>query len=167
MGSTWFLRVLFCFIRSLWHWGLHTPQRRTYLRKTDFYTQRVVDRKETPWSLNIVALQVPPISSLPISLVALLELKHTDLKEPSAGSCGLRSGAIHGTCTESTIPTRGRETQTFGLKPDIILYRNRTINIYKYIYNYDWLYICTITHRYIHSFKGILLKGFILLIYQP
>lgn len=38
-------------------------------------------KKKTPWSLNIVALQVPPISSLPISLVSLLELNPTDRKE--------------------------------------------------------------------------------------
>lgn len=37
-----------------------------------------------------------------------------------------------GTCTESTIPTRGKETQPFGLKPDIILYRYETIYIYIY-----------------------------------
>lgn len=46
-----------------------------------------------------------------------------------------------GTCTESTIPTRGRETQPFGLKPDIILYRNRTINIYIYIIMIDYIYV--------------------------
>lgn len=44
-----------------------------------------------------------------------------------------------GTCTESTIPTRGKETQPFGLKPDIILYRNRTINIY--IIMIDYIYV--------------------------
>lgn len=47
-----------------------------------------------------------------------------------SGSHGPRSRAMNtGICTESTIPTRGRETQPFGLKP-IILYRNRTLNIY-------------------------------------
>lgn len=92
----------------------------------------------------------------------------TQTERSRSGSYGLRSRAITvGTCTESTIPTRGKETQPIGLKPDIILYRNRIINIYihTYIYNYDWLYICTITHRYIHSFKSILLKGVILLTY--
>lgn len=53
--STRFLLFVFVwfFIGSLWHRGLHAPRRRAYLRKTDFYTQRVVGRKETPRSLNI------------------------------------------------------------------------------------------------------------------
>lgn len=48
-----------------------------------------------------------------------------------------------GTCTESTIPTRGKETQPIGLKPDIILYRNRIINIYIHIYiiMIDYIYV--------------------------
>lgn len=70
-----------------------------------------------------------------------------------------------GTCTESTIPTRGRETFcALWTQPAFILYRNKN---YKYIYNYDWLYICTIIHRYIlHSY--IVRRLFSLLsTYQP
>lgn len=33
----------------------------------------------------------------------------------------------------------GKETRPFGLKPDIILYRNRTINIY--IIMIDYIYV--------------------------
>lgn len=74
--------VLFCFSSEAY--GIEAfiaPQRRTYLRKTDFYTQRVDDRKINSQSRNINALQVPPISSLAISLVCLLEWNHTDRKE--------------------------------------------------------------------------------------
>lgn len=91
-------------------------------------------------SLNIVALQVPPISSLAWSVRRSWSLNRTDLNGAEVVHNGLRSRAMNaGTCTESTIPTRGKETQPFGLKPDIILYRNRTINIY--IIMIDYIYV--------------------------
>lgn len=123
--------VLF-FIRSLWHWGLHAPQRRTYLRKTDFCTQRVENRKiNSLISLNILALQVPPIFSLPISLVSLLKSNHTRPKGAQVVHMGrgVEPWTLAPVQNQPFLP-EGKETQPFGLIPDIILYRNRTINIY-------------------------------------
>ena len=120
------------FIRSQWHWGLHAPRRRTYLRKTDFYTQRVVDRKrKLPDLWTLTLFKSLPVSSLPTSLGSSLESNQhthshtsthththtqTHTEGSGSGSYGLRSGATNaGPCTESTIPTRGKETQPFGL----------------------------------------------------
>lgn len=57
-------------------------------------------------------------------------LNHTHETGKGAEVVPRSRAMIAGICTESTIPTRGKETQPFGLTPDIILYRNRTINIY-------------------------------------
>lgn len=82
---------------------------------------------------NSVSLEAPPISFTAWSVGWILEprvQRETGRKRRRAEVVPRSRAMIAGICTESTIPTRGKDSQPFGLTPDIILYRNRTINIY-------------------------------------
>lgn len=103
-----FFVCLFCFCFSSKACGTEAfilQKRRTYLRKTDFYTQRVVGRKYTPPSGNNVA---------PRGLSHWLDRfsgSRTAQKAAEGALYGRKCRSTNtGTCTESTIPSRGNDS---------------------------------------------------------
>lgn len=160
----YFLFVVCCvfFIRSLWHWGLHTPYRRTYLRKTDFYTQRVAEKRDSPISEQSIFKSLPS-SGCPLAWSDRWRTEQTGGADRV--HMGWRSRAINTAPVQNQPfrPEGKRLREPFGLKPAIILYRNRTINIY--IIMIDYIYVQLHIDIYTAS-KVYCPKGVILPIYQ-
>lgn len=119
------VRRLWLFFCVLLHRGLHPHLRKK--TKQDFGTQRLVSRNT---HLESICTKPLPFPSLPGRSVGFGTTHTWDEEEGGRRRFrGVEPWSLASVQNQPFLP-EGKNTLPFRLTPDIILYRNRTINIY-------------------------------------
>lgn len=132
MISTCSFVVVLFYIRSLRHWGLHTPQRRT--EETDFFYPKGSWQKIiSDFRIKLLFKSLPSPRCPLVRSVGWSWATPTEKERKRFQTGGkVEPTALTPVQNQPFLP-EGKGLCPFGLKPGVILYRNTTINIYKYI----------------------------------